>query len=355
MGNTNSQQIATSIATSIATNIIKSLQMSNSNTTIINNLKAACNADVIQEQDVAYNTCIKNMVVNEKMTANDIYTICKPLIGCTVSDVDMSQNIYIESSTTQMADIQQNLENNVKNALSQFKNDKTSQAINAVSNEITKNETDIANLILNNTIAQQVINVNNISIKGVTMSQSIKYFADNLQNIASVQKAVNNLATTITQSSVSTINTAIIVGVIIVSVFIMIFLILLLSKSRDIQEFFYKILPILTWVIIVTIITILHILIKPLYVSYVMPGEKEKHLNITTFLMYMFLYYVATAILVWTFFKIIRRGNQEYSTSGLGDVGGGVEDGGGGVEDTSQSIQYSRKGSSSENVIPEEL
>ena len=306
MGGNNSKQVADAITKSIATNIVKSVQTSSNNYISSQVVSGHCTAEQGQAQIDGMQKCI-NSLVDRDFSAADIKSVCEPIITCSASDIELSQTVSIMNSGEQKASINSGIKSNTENALSQFASDANSQEINAVTDAITSNRTDITNTIVNDIQNTQVIIAENYRFHAIKLDQAMHSTTRILQSNTAIQSSINKVATTITQVSVKKTTTIAMIGGIVIAVFLLIFAILLLSKSKDLKDFFYKLVPFIVWTILVALITVIHILVKPDYISYTMEKETKKRLDMPKLLMWLFIYYVSTAIIVYVFFKIVRR------------------------------------------------
>jgi hypothetical protein len=313
--NSTPAQIANDITESISTNISSSIQSSSNITDISQEIDASCEKDVVKDDNINYTQCYKNIMASDPKEfpnkTEAIKNICRPFMTCNMTDVSLDQVIYVDIKALQESDLSSLIKNSVESEIKQKTDGKAQRAdINSIVEAFQKSS--ISQSIKNAFKSRQILTVKNMSVSGVTMKQSGTMISDIIQKSKIVQKQINDLSSKISQESGSS-STIVTVGIIIIMLFLIVFLLLLLSKSKDLVDFFYKLLPILSWVILVSIITITHILVKPGYVSYTMPGEdKEKHLDMTKFLMYMFIYYVCSAIVIYMFFKILKFSGKKY-------------------------------------------
>jgi hypothetical protein len=307
----NSSQEAQAITKSISTNIVNSIQSLNSNNTVVSEINLTCKAAT--DAGGVRQNCVEDCFTastNGHWSAYDTGSVCSAVCGCTVKNVNMSQALVIASKTQQNSTVNQAIEASATTALDQYaKNSATHQSATNISDLITQNVAEIQQSIGLNNSAFNIINSDSSYVSGITMGQSINAVSDYIQSNTDIQKNINSIATTITQSSVNTINWIMYAGIGIILIFIIIFAILLLSKSKDLKDFFHRIMPILVWFIIVTLVTVIHVLVKPSYVSYIMPGDttQTKNIDVAKLLMWMFIYYVGFAFLVYGFFKFTRR------------------------------------------------
>lgn len=314
----NSSQIAQSITKSISENIVSSIQVASANNNFIQEINATCtNAQDIVE---CKNKCSDNSVKHDWSPEQSIeyVKVCSGLCGCSINNVNFKQFITVSSSIQQNSIIDQKIKDSIKNSLEQYTTGDTEQDAKIATDKLSSNSTNIYAAISSNTSSTQKIIVDNTPIMGISFEQSIDIVQNFIQTNTTVQTNINNIANTISQKSISTFTTLLYVGIVLLFIFIVIFGILMLSKSRDLRDFLYRITPILVWFILVAIITVVHILIKPSYVSYIMPEDKTKtkHLDVPKLLMFLFLYYVGTGILMFVFFKFTRRNNSNYSGNG---------------------------------------
>lgn len=309
----NSSQEAQAITKSISTNIVNSIQSLNSNNTVVSEINATCHSASQPGGGGVRQHCVEDCftaATANNWSAPDTSTVCSTVCGCTVTNINMSQALVIASQTQQNSTVNQAIEASATTALDQYaKNSATKQAATNVSDLITQNVADIQQAIGLSNSAFNIINSDSSYVSGITMGQSINAVTDYIQSNTDIQKNINKIATSITQKSVNTMQWIMYAGIGIILVFMIIFAILLLSKSKDLKEFFHKIMPVLVWFIMVTLVTVIHVLVKPSYVSYIMPGDKTqtKHIDVAKLLMWLFIYYVGFAFLVYGYFKFTRR------------------------------------------------
>lgn len=321
MGSSNSKQIADNLTTSISQNIVNSISNVCQSTDYINSIKATCDAG-------AHGDCVKNcmkIAVNDAgiNSGGELKDLCGSLCGCLIQDVNFEQIIIITSNTDQEQVLDQAIKSSVKTTLDQYKeNSDADQTIDNSTKTITKNSAKILQSISSSNSAVQVMDIENTTIKGVSFKQTIDVVAKFLQKNDVTQKAINDIAVSMSQKDINTLNWVIYAGIIMVILFFLIFMIIMLTKSKDLKEFFYKILPVLIFIVVSSIITIIHVLTKPGYVSYTMEGEKDKRIDITKLLMYLFLYYIGLGIIIWGVWKVKKKysGYSVGSDVGSGDV-----------------------------------
>ena len=309
MGQANSQQTAENMTKSVASSIIKSLQSLTTQSIIDQSIYGTCSTEVSKQQGDDALTCMLNFA--DKYSESELRALCSILMTCSSSDIDFTQYVYISDVSDQTADLKSSIENDAETALKQFsQNSNTDQLIKEATTVISDNKTKIVSDIINNINASQSIELHNYSVKGVTFDQSVNVTTKNIQSITEVQDSINKIAVSVTQSSINTTNTIVFVVFIILAIFLVIFGIVLLGKSKDLKDFFHKLLPFLVWFIMSSLVTVIHILTKPEYVSYTMPNETEKHIDVPKLLMWLFIYYMGFAMIIYGYFKFTRRGEN---------------------------------------------
>ncbi len=301
MGARNSKQEAKSITESLSRNIANTLSSINQSMKFEQIIDASCkDLDPVNCLDV----CMEN-ACKAGYEPNETLELCQ-LCFCTISDINFKQTILIDTSFEQITEIQQSIKTSIETTLNQLKTGgNNDQIISNASNNIIDNVNDLYKTIESSTKAVQIINTEDVSsIKGITFDQTIDVIGDFLQDDKVIQENINDIAIIITQENKGTLNWVIYAGIIIVILFILIFMILMLSKSKSLVEFFYKILPVLIFTVLAALITIIHVLFKPGYVSYTMEGEEKKRLDIVKLLMYLFLFYLGLGIIIWAIWKV---------------------------------------------------
>ena len=85
----------------------------------------------------------------------------------------------------------------------------------------------------------------------------------------------------------------------------------MLSKSKDLKEFFYKILPVLIWLLLSVITTIILVLAKPHFVCYQNAQTKEYEVDKFTLSMYLIIFYIVYGIIIIAILKIKQQKQQK--------------------------------------------
>ena len=314
MGNTNSSQTAQAITQSIAKNMVSSISSVSSDSTAISEIKSTCKW---YNEKVDCDKLCLNAAERLDWSADEVASTCPPLCGCVIENIDMSQILVISTDSKQISKIDQKINASATTSMDQYtKDSSTREDANAATTAITDNSTKIRQAIASSTHAYSVIISDSSYISGITINQSINVVQNFLQNTDSIQSNINKVATTITQKSINTMNLVLYAGIGVILILVIIFAILLLGKSHDLADFFHRILPILIWFIMATLVTVIHVLAKPGYVTYTMPGETKKHIDVGKLLMWLFIYYVGFAVIIYGYFKFTRRGEGGYEGDG---------------------------------------
>ena len=308
MGNNPSQQAA-ALTTAISQNVVDALQSNSTSQSFNQELINDCSG--FRPQD----NCIKDvsdLCKTNNLGSDQCADLARFLCTCSTTNVNMKQIIVVSEKATQDADIKSDIQNSVSSTLSQAAKDSgAAQEAAAASSSVVVAFDRIRQTIYDNISASQKIGNIGGQVAGITMDQSINIISDVLQKNTTATSAINTLATTITQSSVNTMNWIMYVGVIIIILFIVIFLILMLSKSKDLKEFFYKILPVLIWLLLSVITTIILVLAKPHFVCYQNAQTKEYEVDKFTLSMYLIIFYIVYGIIIIAILKIKQQKQQK--------------------------------------------
>ena len=310
MGNNPSQQAA-ALTTAISQDVVDVLQSSVNTQNVSQEVKNDCTKYVMPDGciDGISNLCYKN-----KYSADQCTELAIALCSCSISNVNLKQTVYVSASSSQYTAINSSIQNSVSTTLSQAAKDSgADQEAKAASKSVVGVLSKIRQTIYDSVSASQI--VHNIGggggyVAGITMDQTVNIITNIIQKDTTTQSAINKLATTITQSSVNTMNWVMYVGIIIIILFIVIFLILMLSKSKDLKDFFYKILPVLIWFVCSLIVTFILILTKPSFITYTLKnddGSSSKYIDVAKLIMYLTLIYIGFAIIITVVFKIKNK------------------------------------------------
>ena len=306
MGQTPSQ-IADSITNSISSSISNSLSNLSANTSIEQSISVSCSDVGIINQTTCVLGCVNTLAEHNYP---DIKDVCGDLCGCRISNINFNDVVIITNNIKTDINIQNDLKTSVKDSLEQYRNDNTDQQINDVINNYNSSQINILSELVANTNSSQVIIAKDYIVNIVTMDQSINIINNLISNTSVLQKSINDVSKTISQVSISSMNTVIYIGVIILALFILVFLIITLTKSKDFVEFFHKLIPYTIFTVIAVLVAFIHIILKPSYVTYTLPGETEKHIDTKKLILFLTIYYIVLGFLMFIITKIINRKNN---------------------------------------------
>lgn len=302
MGQRNSKQIAENIVSSISNNITNSISEISSSTDYRQYIEASCSdLGLITE-------CISDCQKQVRESGNNDFDICNICNICSISDVNLNQSVIISSKMAQDSNLLSSIQNSVESSMGQYlENSNTDQQARNVINYVSQNLSQIINSIRENDNAIQYISISDISVRGVTLNQSIDIVRDFIQSNDMLMDNINDISLITSQSSKSNYNLILYITLAIISILIAIFGIVSLNKSESFKDFLASAAPYISFLIISIIITILHILIKPNYVSDEIPDSKDRELNTTKLVMYLFLYYTGLALSIMAIVKVKNK------------------------------------------------
>jgi hypothetical protein len=306
MGGNNTKEQADSIASSISKNIVNSISTVTITDKMVQEIHAICDAST--HTDCVTKCMAAGLKANFK--PDDYKNVCGSLCGCAIENINMKETLMLTSSGTQTSDINSAIKSSVTTTMDQYTSGPASLDAQAVSKAVTINSTNIQQAIHTSSEAVQIIDVGDTYISGITFDESITSVYNFIQTNKVIQSSINKLATTITQKSVDTMNNILYIGLIIILVFFLIFSIIMISKSKNITDFFNRIKLYIIWFILVTIITIVLVISKPSYVSYVLvdnSADKTRHLDYNKLFMWLFIYYVSFAVIIYSYNKISNK------------------------------------------------
>lgn len=306
MGQTPSQVIdnVTNSITNVVTNTMSSV---GNNISFHQTIKADCTNVDLPSQYAVCVTSMTTLVQEGLATSDDVVNTCKPITQlCSVSDITFYQNIMWTDTTQISNSLQTITSDTIKNALSQYQDSATDQQINQITQSIINlSPSLISNVTTNGTFVQN-IDVNGVHVYSVSMSQSAKIITSTLLTSSEFTSAVHNIANTVTQVSQSTYNTILTVAAIVVGSLIIFFLIIALSKSTDVVNFFSRTLPFIIFIVLASLITLALVTLKPSYITYI-DTNGNKQIDKSKLLLYLSIYYVSLIFVIWLTFFVISR------------------------------------------------
>lgn len=308
MGNGPSKQTIETITSNISKTILNAFQNSQASTTVKQQVSGKCDINTVKSISESYTSCIISNI--DKFDTDDLLDVCSVYSSiCTMSDIDLSATININTLKTQDSTIKQEIETNVRNTLFQYGGSKTDQYIKNITDNISNIVDSIIEKLQNNNIIQQEINLNAVQGKFISLKTSLKTISETIQKDNIMSNNISDIANTITQISLndnSIYNTTLSIAILIIFSGILISIVMTLKRSDNLTDFFYRILPILIYFVLATIITIIHILTKPGYVSFYDKNGK-KILDKRKLFLYLMLYYFMLGIIIFVVNRIYKR------------------------------------------------
>ena len=307
-------QTINNINSTISTNIINSLQTSNNNINDLQSINAECSPDVVK-------TIIKNYVdcvTKNQSSSVEALSLCNILWSsfCKMNKVNLSTNLNFTNLSKQSSITTQAIQNSINNTLTQFGGDDSSQYIDQKSDIINTLSANIYQSLSATANANDTIDLFNVSAKYITLQSSISICINQIENNQNFQSIVNDISTNITQSDInssSLYKNIIFIVIIIIISYLLITLIMTLKRSSSIKDFLYTMLPYFIWFILALITTLLHILVPPKYVTYT-DLKNNKHISQQYLALYLGIYYLSFAIIIFIIFKIINRNSNKVTT-----------------------------------------
>jgi hypothetical protein len=309
MGGTPSQ-IIDNITSNISNTINNTLQETCNNTNIQQSFTAKCNPDIIQQITTQANVCMNSFIpalTAGIITNKDIMDDCGGFLGvCRSSDIKFDQTITFNDTVNLANAIKDLSENDIKNNLTQFQNTKTNQTINNLASNIINIKSDIVQKVGNSVSDVQTLNADSYSFSNISFKQSATVITDTIMSNKVIVQDINSIANTISQTSMGTYSTILTIGAIIIALFILTFLIITMSKSKDLKDFLAKTIPYIIFVIVAFLITMIHIVLKPSYVTY-KDTDGNVYLDKSKLLLYLSIYYISTIFLIVLVFYIRKK------------------------------------------------
>jgi hypothetical protein len=312
MGGNISQNIS-NINNVVNTNIVNVLQESNNNINMRQDINAECSDDVVKNIITNYVDCVTDKNFGSEVKDSLCLGVWSSF--CKMNKINVSDNLNVNNISQQQNQSQQEIATSIKNSLTQIGGDSSNQSISSASKSINKLALDIVQEITSKVDVKSSINLFNYSASYISQSSVSNIVEKNLQKNTIVQSIISNIANTITQideNNNSIYKTLLyIIGVLIISYFL-ISIIMTLKRSQNLSTFLHSMLPYFIWFILALITTALHILVPPKYITFIDntdPTKPKKTINIKKLLLYLSIYYIGFAILVFSFFKIKKLFN----------------------------------------------
>lgn len=301
------------ITKSVAKNILTALQNSQTNVNNEQKIYGKCDTETIQLLSKYYTDCLLKFSDNSKypkFTDDNVLDICSTYTSmCKMNNIDMNSVLNVTGLTEATEEIKQKTKNAVSNTLSQYGGDGTDKYINSISDSMDIiTDSIVSNLNTTNNIRQE-INLNAVSGSFISIDTSLNVINNILQSNNTFQDNISKISTIITQTNDNQnniwISVLIMLGIIVMSI-IMIYIIMTLKRSSDVYDFFRRMMPVFIWVILSTVVTIIHILFKPGYVSFI-DKDNIKQLNKNKLFFVLLGYYISFYIIISVVMYIINK------------------------------------------------
>lgn len=311
----NISQIIQNVNKTLTDNISKTLQQSDNNINITQDINAECSSSVIKQIIKSYVSCVTDPEgKSSQLSADTIHNQCNSLWSgfCNMNKVNLSSNINVTNISNQMSQTTQEVENTIKNTLSQMAGSSSSQLISQNSNIITNVSSSITQKLAQQATQKNTINLFNVKASYISMDSTQDIVSIIIQENKQMQSIINSISTTITQTdmnSTSLYKNIFILIIVLIILYVLMSIIMTLKHSDSVSDFFYKILPTFIWFLLCVVTTALHILVPPSYVIYI-DKKAEKKTSTPYLVLYLSLYYIGFAIVVFTSFGVYRKYNN---------------------------------------------
>lgn len=307
MGNSSSATIS-NITNTTAKNILSALQRSQTNANIQQQIYGVCDTELVQSLSKQYTDCLLKRF--DDWSPDDLVEICSVYTDiCKMNNIDMNSTLNMTNLTQADASVKQEVKQAVHNTLSQYGGTNSDQYINNATDASDTIATNIVSELVNSGDLIQKINLNATSGSFISMDSSINVINKSLQSNDVFQKNVTSISNIISQTADNESNTyvtfLIVLGIIAISG-IMISIIMTLKRSSGIDDFFNRMMPSFIWLILSLLVTVIHIIAKPGYVSFT-DKDGNKQLNKTKLFYVLLGYYVGLFLIIFTIYKIKQR------------------------------------------------
>lgn len=302
-------QFSNTINKIVSDTIINVIQTTKNLTDIIQKFEINCNKDIIDITQEASIDCKKGLLKKDKNIKKEIINdLCKPIFSCNASNINMDNNININTNAKITNNIKVLLEQKLNNNINQSINDKlgfaqsnTIQGVNNVTNAVSNAFPDIYQNIINKIGISQVINLNNISANYITMTAVSDIISNLLQKNKSYVKSVNDLDNNISQisknNSSGLTKYATIIFFIIVGIVVFLYILIFFLKRKSTREFIYMITPLFLFIFIVGTITLVLYLTKPKFIY------KNGNLNELNFISIICIISIVVGVIIYIYYK----------------------------------------------------
>ena len=252
-------QTTNNINNIITTNILNSFQNTENNIEIQQTINAKCDSTAAKTLTDFYYFCVDLKLKTDPTNTTDIRKICNDSFNiCSSSNINLDSTLNFTSTTALDEKSKQDILTNIKNSITQLSKDAANeQDIQNITNVVSQNIEKIYADVQNNSGNKQTIDLENYSITFVSLTQASTIINNTILNNKSIQDSISNISTTIIQlnlndpSSLSLLY-KIIGGVI--SIMFIIYILSLLITSKNVSQFFKKIIMLCSFIIIFVVI-----------------------------------------------------------------------------------------------------
>ena len=293
----------------IANNILNSIQNTQKISKLTQSISGKCESSVVQTLINQYNDCILNFI--DIPAAGDLSELCSPFANlCSMTDISLSASVNVQDDSLTVANVTQQATINIKNGLKQYsRGDGTDMLINNINNQSLENVANILQNIKNSSLLTQKVNLLNYQAQFISFKNVTDIINQTLQNDTELQTSIANVSNVITQTNdneSSNLMIFFIIISIILIVWIIIKLIMMMSRSKDYQDFFKRLAPYIGFIVVSSLIVGIHLVAKPSYIMYTNVDGK-KYINKRNFVLIMSIAILIVGIICLVVNKIINK------------------------------------------------
>ena len=338
MGSTSSSQIANSIAQNISNSTMSTVQSNTNSSQAISNINAVCDAVLAKEQVIGCAKCatqVINLCSDQVKTIGKICSdeqltgltsLCDIVCtsGCNIRNINLSNKVVMITTSTMESTSKAEIKQNIQEKLTQsIKDASANQTINSGIDNITDVVMKSLQNISNNSSSTINLDFKNVAVSGITSDSFVNQLSDSLLKTDDSSSVINKAAVQISQSAEGTYKWIMIVGGILIMLLIFVFLILMLAKSRDLKDFFNKMLPVFIWLFLSLFTTLILIFVKPKIVTSVNTETKKEELNVASLLLWLTVFYIGYGLILYVIWKVKSKmggvKNDSFETARISD------------------------------------
>jgi hypothetical protein len=299
MGNDPSKQTIENINSNISSTILKALQKSQTNSSLQQQVTGKCGVGRIKSLSKGYTDCIVRLI--DKYEPDSVLNICSLYSeSCKMNDIDLKAIINVKAIKNQDANSIQEIKTNITNTITQTSGTQIDQLVSNINDNISEVVSIIIQELKTDNNISQELDLDEVKGEYISMKTTLDTISNVVQKNKIISENVSKITNIISQTSLndnSTIQTMIYTSIVILIAGFLISVIMTLKRSNGISDFFYRILPVIIFFVLASIITIIHVLTKPSYISF-----KDKDgidvINKQKLLLYMALYYFIIVIII---------------------------------------------------------